>query len=193
MRSNLILLAFSVAFIAMTATFHVNYFDYEKPIAYSEWETITWTNFRGNNSPYRTLKGSRQFAFIETEIRVVEANDNIHVTSYFHPSRSYVFNKRVKDKPFLKHELLHFHITEYHARLLRKKIIEELNSNPDLDADDLLDAINEDHNSMQRAYDEETDHGLLVGRQKNWQNRIDSLLIDLDDMKYTVINRRAKN
>jgi hypothetical protein len=182
-RSNLILLAFSFAFVAMAGSFHINYLDYEKPIAYSNWKTITWSNFRGNNTPYRTLKGHREFGFIETDIVIDEADDSLYITSYFYPSRSYVFNKRIIDRPFLKHELLHFHITEYHARLLRQQIIDGYKSNAPGDVGELLDDINTDQGIMQQQYDEETDHGLLVGKQKKWQLRIDSLLLSLDGVK----------
>jgi hypothetical protein len=183
MRSNLILLAFSVAFVAMAGSFHINYMDYENPIAYSNWKTITWADFRGNNTPYRTLKGHREFGFIETSIDILEADDTLYITTFFHPSRSYVYNKRIIDRPFLKHELLHLHITEYHARLLRKKVTEGLASNGSADVDELLEEINYEHAVMQVQYDEETDHGLFVGKQKRWQQRIDSLLVTLESVQ----------
>jgi hypothetical protein len=186
-RSNLILLAFSVAFVVMAGSFHINFLDYEQPIPYSEWETITWSNFRGNNTPYRTLKGHREFGFIETEIVVEEDNDSLHVTSYFYPSRSYVFNKRIIDRPFLKHELLHFHITEYHARVLRQKIVDGSKGSTKIDVDELLEYTNVEHELMQQQYDEETDHGLRVGKQKDWQQRIDSLLLALDGVKSSTV------
>jgi hypothetical protein len=191
-RSNLILLAFSFAFVAMAGSFHINYLDYEKPIAYSNWKTITWSNFRGNNTPYRTLKGHREFGFIETDIVIDNDDDSLYITSYFYPSRSYVFNKRIIDRPFLKHELLHFHITEYHARLLRRQVIDGFNSNTPIDVDDMLDDINAEEAIMQQQYDEETDHGLLVGKQKKWQLRIDSLLLSQNEVKSNSLLIREK-
>ncbi len=191
MRSNLILLAFGVAFVAMAGSFHINYLDYEKPIPYSKWETITWSNFRGNNTPYRTLKGHREFGFIETDIVIDEDGDSLYVTSYFYPSRSYVYNKRIIDRPFLKHELLHFHITEYHARLLRRQLTDSLSVDDDID--ELLEKINFEHDAMQQAYDGETDHGVFVGKQKSWQQKVDSLLLTMDRFRSTSIKQAHRN
>ena len=47
---------------------HTNYFDYQKPMAYSRYDEITFDNFRGIELFQKSLYGSERFAYIVTTI-----------------------------------------------------------------------------------------------------------------------------
>lgn len=88
-----------------------------------------------------------------------------------------------KDSYFLlQHERYHFNITEVVARMARKAIAQSLKSGH-ASKEDLLEIIGRHNlikNEMQDQYDEETDHSTIEDQQGLWQNKIDSLLIELD-------------
>lgn len=167
---------FSIIAIFLSFLFDVNYLQYKSPILYKDWKSITLDDFKGIKLPFQTLYGSYGYAYIVSDIIYVETEEYIEVQSRFHPSRSYVFDSNVKFKRLLTHELYHFHITEYCARKFRESISNDLSSGRKselvklyLDCYSLRDNLNDE-------YDKQTNHGLLLGKQKEWQHNVDSLL-----------------
>lgn len=78
----------------------------------------------------------------------------------------------------LSHEQLHFDINEYFARIMRKYCDEEISKGvTDIDLIyQSIDSLINDCNDYQREYDYHTAHGSDTLRQKEWDNKIDSLL-----------------
>jgi hypothetical protein len=161
---------------------------YKAPVEHSEWKSITFNDFRGFKRPYQTLDGGTKFAFVCTSIDVSQSSSNIEIRALFHPARSYVFNREIFNEDGLTHELYHFHVTEYFARLLRKELIEQLEVETIDDLDERLEKILIQEQVFQTMYDEVTYHGYLVGKQIEWQEMIDSSLNSLSNYSQTIIS-----
>lgn len=178
-RIHLIVLICGLSLTTVLIAFEVNVFNYAKPIAYADRATISFDDFKGLKKPNQNLQGSNAFAFITSDIMISTSAREVRVTSYFHPSRSYVYNEHLEDKSLLTHELYHFDITELWARHLRAEL-SELGEYP---SDGQLEALYQEmlarEDSMQQAYDYDTNHGYLLGKQLEWQSAVDSMLTHL--------------
>lgn len=152
---------------------------------------ITLKKFRGLNRPGVSLDGMKEFAFITSTIEVELSDNYLYAETFFHPSRSYVFNKRLIDKGLLTHELYHLHITEYCSRLLKKNIYEK-RIWLEKEILEMKDHILEVENIMQRQYDNDSYHGYVLEQQKKWERNVDSLLISLDGYKESKIKLRSR-
>jgi hypothetical protein len=179
---NKILLGLSTLIIAISIAFEVNFLDYSPPIEHKNISIITLSDFKGFKRLNQTLHGNSEFAFIETEIKII-GNRYPYVIAYFHPSRSYTYKTNmIGDKNLLTHELYHFHITEYIARKMRQ----DISMRNDIDAKDLTELLKvykAKENTMQQEYDVDTYHSYFSGKQISWQTKIDSLLLTLDKYK----------
>jgi hypothetical protein len=186
-RINILIFFTGFLMLSIAILFDINYLRYELPIPYLYWKNITFTDFRGVKRPNQALDGQKDFAFIVSELKVKRINDGIMATTYFHPARSYVYNTDLASNELLTHEIYHLHITEYSARLLRKKI---KNTTKPI-SDNTLEAIKSKfqffEDSLQFQYDDQTYHSYLVGKQKNWQHQIDSCLKSLKEYENPTI------
>ena len=165
----------SVALIA----FEVNIFNYSSPIEYSQVRKITLKDFNGFKLPNQKHQGSNSFAFITSTIELGRDKNRVDIKSYFHPARSYVFIDDLQNDALLRHEMYHFHITELWARKLRKKVANLQSLPPKKILDELYNEILLMEDSMQKAYDYDSDHGYLLGKQIEWQGKVDSALLVL--------------
>lgn len=187
MRSNYLLTIFSLIIIVFVSIYEINYFDYASPIPYKYWQTITWDDFRGLRRPIDDLEGSTRIAFINCNFEVLDGKEEIRVTTYFHPSRSYVYSRKTFDKNLFTHEMYHLHITELCARLLRQEISKNLVTSREKELSLYARNFVTKEDSMQRVYDYDTHHGYRLGIQRKWQHRIDSILNRLAEFEDPVI------
>ena len=192
MRLPVILFLSSLILLAIAILFDVNYINYKSPIPYSDWEKINFYDFKGLKKPGLKLDGIAEFAYIKTnrEIRWVE-NGNIAVTTYFHPSRSYVFEQNIRNADLLRHEIYHFHIAEYCSRLLRKEIFDEVRPATRSMLGRLKRKYDRLEAEMQERYDEDSYHSYILQEQKKWESKVDDLLLSLEDFSDPVV--RSKN
>ena len=165
-----------LALLFSSVCFHVNIFSYRKPVPFEQIKSITFKDFTGFKRPFETLDGMSEFAFITTKINWRRNHDSIEVEALFYPARSYVFNNSADDRLLLNHELYHFRITEYAARVIRKEIAAATGSISDKEIREIFDRNVDKADAMQTAYDEESYHGYVLKRQKKWEMEIDSLL-----------------
>jgi poly(3-hydroxyalkanoate) synthetase len=104
-------------------------------------------------------------------------------TALFSKKKSWVLRTGMKDG-VLKHEQLHFDITELFARMLRKKISEIKNPCLNLNQLNILyhqflsDSEKENH-----RYDSETNNGRIPAKQQQWENDIVKRLSELPAYK----------
>ncbi len=175
---NLVLIL--IGLLGLLTLIHTNYLDYEKPIPYSEYNRIGFKNFRVIELFKKKFNGSKYFAYVVTTIELDKGNNSI--VAYFHPSKSFVYNKKSSSSDLLTHELYHFKITEIFARKTRKEIIEKNIINFDEKERVLIkNLIDED--IFQKKYDFETFHSYVYSKQKEFERTIDSLLITLHKYK----------
>ena len=111
-----------------------------------------------------------------------------YVEALFVKSKSYVtkFSEYV-----LRHEQLHFDITELYARKLRKKMMETDFKKVKKLQNEIQNLFNNYSEQLQKAqnkYDTETEHGLNSARQAVWNEDIQRQIKELDDFKSPAID-----
>jgi hypothetical protein len=145
---------------------------------------ITWENFKPSSWLPRDFG-----ATMKTSIRY---NINIDkkkakVFAFMNTKKSRVLDSIEPSTRMLRHEQYHFNISEYHARLLRKKLIELREEKITKKvAAKYLELYGKKLNQMQDQYDSITRHGIDLIEQHLWESKIDSLLKKTD--KYKNIN-----
>lgn len=174
--------------LAVAIIYDVNYLNYKAPMVYSQWKEIVWSDFRAIKRPKQTLHGSQYFAYICSEIDFEFEGDVLKINTLFHPARSYTFSEEVADENLLVHELYHLHITEYWSRSLRKKITSINHKTDKATLKRLIKKYRKKESRMQLLYDDETYHGYILGKQREWQNQIDSCLNNLETFSKPIIN-----
>ncbi len=151
-------------------------------VHWCENDQLTWTDFKGKPG------GHAHHALTAYEIGFnvsMKGNDiQFEVTCDFPKYKSWVKPGKANPK-LLKHEQLHFDIAEIHARKLRKELqaTHITLQNLERKADELYQSNWDKLNSMQNAYDRETDHSIIVVKQKEWEERVAVLLKELEDYK----------
>lgn len=99
------------------------------------------------------------------------------ITAEFVKSKSWV--KGTPSEHLLEHEQLHFDITEYHARLLRKTMTHYRFKSFETVAEEITVMFNaqfEEYRIMQDLYDQETNHSKNSEAQEKWNNKIAAFL-----------------
>jgi hypothetical protein len=188
MKFAILFISPAVALLLASILYDVNYFDYEKPIPYAQMSTIKFHDFKALKKPGVTLYGVAEFAYIKTNRKIHYLNDgNVEVTTCFHPSRSYVFAQDIRNIDLLTHELYHFHISEYCSRLLRKEIFEKGNKITRKGIKNLNKKYYRLEDAMQDNYDEDTYHSYVLQKQKGWEEKVDNLLLSLEDFSNPIV------
>ena len=178
----------SIVLLAVAAIFDVNFINYKSPMPYSNWQKINFYDFRGLKKPGMRLHGVNEFAYIKTS-RVINylSDGHVVITTYFHPSRSYVFAQDIRNADLLRHELYHFHITEYFSRLVRETIFQEKNHITRSQIENLNRQYYVLEDQMQRQYDEDTYHSYVLQEQRKWEIKVDGLLYSLHEFSNPVV------
>jgi hypothetical protein len=97
------------------------------------------------------------------------------VETLFYPEQSWVVPTS-KNEHLLKHEQLHFDISELHARKLRKILANLDSTKINKDSREYLNAfyekIDEERGAMQNAFDAESNHSLNYEQEHKWQEYV---------------------
>lgn len=150
-----------------------------------KWEEnvqLTWSDFKGKPTKLGDVVALTASG-ISLGFSIEEKNGeavgfNYKAEAHFYPKRSWVHQKKAS-VPILKHEQLHFDITELHVRKLRKSIGDlKLSKHLKKDLNNTYKNINKDMNVMQKTYDLETNHSRDTIAQTLWKNRVDKALRD---------------
>ncbi|MEP3967617.1 MAG: hypothetical protein ABJM08_01310, partial [Nonlabens sp.] len=115
--ASIILIAIFIAILS-----HTNYLDYKKPMTFDQYEDITFKDFKGIELFKKSLYGNERFAYIYTTIDYDINEDHILIQSFFHPSRSFVYDQQTYSEELLRHEKYHFKITELFTRKAKQEI-----------------------------------------------------------------------
>lgn len=194
MKFAIIFIGVAVVLLSVSILYDVNYLDYEKPVPYSRVSTINFYDFKAQKKPGMTLYGVAEFAYIKTNREIHYLDDrNIEITTYFHPSRSYVFAQDIRNNGLLTHELYHFHISEYCTRLLRKETFEKRNKITHRGIESLNKKYYRLEDEMQGEYDDETYHSYVLQKQKEWEEKVDSLILSLKDFSEPIVIIGGRN
>ena len=143
--------------------------------SWTEDRRLTWADFKG--------KPDKQYpatALTYTDIRIeassVDGKVMVTVQNFFDTKLSWSKNKT--SSALLAHEQAHFDITEIYTRKLRIKlnkiVSEETIRNGTLNKESTI--ILNEWKSFQKEYDDETNHGIITNKQKEWEEKVAMLL-----------------
>ena len=98
------------------------------------------------------------------------------VKATFDPTTSWLRDAKNVSAALLRHEQLHFDLTEIHARLLRQKMV-AFQAKADCEKlqpafDNLTKPMYTVWNREENRYDQETNHGLNAVRQAYWEKQV---------------------
>lgn len=145
---------------------------------YIRWgdKKLSWNDFAGTvieNSEFDALT----FSAISLEFQGENITLEFEIESIFDPLQSW--KKKGVNAYILKHEQLHFDITEYHSRLLKKKLKSHRFKSfktVESDVQQLFDDAYVEANAMQDKYDKQTNHSLKTRAQLRWNKKMQRLL-----------------
>jgi hypothetical protein len=140
----------------------------------NRWKQLTWEDFKGYPKKY-----SRFDAHIDTRI-YLEYDDTLNRHRAYaaqNPVLSWVANDQTEPTaPLLRHEQYHFNLTEAIARSVDREFAEHSNETSSWCKEKIRKAeIQAD--SLQLRYDEDTYHGTIADRQREWELKINEMLL----------------
>jgi hypothetical protein len=166
-----------------------NAYDPSRYIAWNPYYDLDWDDFKAT-------KDISRFGDAGTAVKIIAKpylvkNDvNYQVFALFDKSASWASEE---SKELLAHEQLHFDIAEVYARRVRKKVKElQLRGETRIAAyNKEIEVLLQESNVTDAQYDNETLHGAIQERQKEWQENIDSALESLEEFRYqpTIISK----
>jgi len=165
---------------------HTNYLNYQSPMPYNQLEEISFENFRGIELFKKSLYGNKRFAYVVTSIEVDFDENNVTAQTFFHPSRSFVYDQHSDSEELLTHEKYHIKITEIYARKMRK----EISQMKQFSKEKVLNTVkrfNREEQEFQKQYDFDTFHSYVYSQQKRYERKVDSLLSLLSDFEKPTI------
>ncbi len=151
---------------------------YTQDDRYVLWGTrsLTWDDFQGpipSNSQFDALTNSAINLIYDGE----NASLRFTIETIFDLKGSW---KKANVNPYvLQHEQLHFDITEYHSRLLRKKLKGyRFKSFATIESDvkKMFNQAFDNANKMQVKYDKDTNHSINKKKQAKWNRKVKKLL-----------------
>lgn len=141
---------------------------------------LTWADFQGKakyGEPEAALTSADLLSGAQCRDYVFSAT----VTPTFDPGTSWVRDAKVATPALLRHEQLHFDLTEVYARRLRQKL-----SAVQFDCEKLQPTFNrltkavyDQWNDEENRYDLDTNHGLNAAKQALWDQKIQQQLAEL--------------
>lgn len=146
--------------------------------AYIRWgdKKLSWEDFAGpiiESSEFDALT----YSAISLEFLGENVTLEFEIESIFDPLQSW--KKKGVNTYILHHEQVHFDITEYHCRLLKKRLKKHRFKSFQTVESDIQHLFNEAYdkaNAMQDKYDKQTNHSLNQKAQKRWNKKIKKLL-----------------
>lgn len=132
---------------------------------------LTWADFRGAPTPKEKLHA---LTSADLTVQVSCSNDvlKVDVQAVFLPLQSWT--KSTDSAPLLRHEQLHFDLTEVHARLLRLSLrkLKMTCAQAQTQLQPLIDAGFANWQAAQEQYDKESRHGLDAREQARWEQQV---------------------
>ncbi len=151
----------------------------EEEILWSSNKKLTWQDFKGTpdyNSVAAAITASGISYEFSASIEGEKVFVDYQVNCYFYPQNSW-YNKQHASPAVLRHEQLHFDITELHARKMRailgkmtftKKVRKQIKR--------VYQDVISDLQKMQKQYDQESDFSRNPDGQLKWEAKIAIML-----------------
>lgn len=152
----------------------------DSTIFWSATRPLTWNDFKGKPQSSGP-NGAMTYSGMEFSFENRADSIYFSITTTFNPNVSWV-NSKVATDYMLRHEQLHFNITELYSRKLRsalKKMKPGL-PNPEVTAKKLYHRFSKECFQVQRLYDKESDHSRNENKQRSWDKKIANELFQLE-------------
>lgn len=149
---------------------------------------LTWEDFRAlpdekSKFDANTNAGLTFSWGVKNDNGVIELT--YEVISYFNPYLSWV-KKDSDNDHLLKHEQVHFDITELHARKLRKKLSEvntgSLGKDPKGFLTRIYQAVEKERATMQVEFDKDSRHSMNTDGEARWREFVRTELLKYEDV-----------
>jgi hypothetical protein len=146
----------------------------ERAMPWARTRPLVWTDFKGT-PPKGGSEGARTAHGLYYAWSCRGSAFAYRVTAAFLPFRSWVkpavLNNREENPRVLRHEQAHFDISELYARRIRQRFagLPEPCAMKDGDLGALARQLVEEEKTIQRRYDDETNHSLVFSRQATWE------------------------
>lgn len=151
----------------------------ETEVNYDPNTPLTWEDFKSRVGP--DMPGFKAYTWtgIRMEVTTDETGVHLKAEAYFVQGKSWVV-KGAERADLLRHEQLHFDITELHTRRLRAALApyqglsaeEFVNSGVEERVQDIYNRIFDQMNAEQKRYDKETNHSINTTIQKAWSEHV---------------------
>ncbi|NRD20584.1 DUF922 domain-containing protein [Winogradskyella eckloniae] len=159
----------------------------EETLTWDAANKLTWADFKAkpdydSDAVALTASGITFGYGVKTSgKRIVEFSSTVE--THFYPNKSW-YKKEESNVHILRHEQLHFDITELYSRKLRQQITKlQVNQNIKKQLNQLHEDINVELSATQAKYDQETQHSIDAVKQRAWSNFIEKELKLLDAFK----------
>lgn len=159
----------------------------EDTMTWSESRKLTWADFKAtpdtsSDAVALTASGITFGYSVKTSSsRIIDFKATVE--AHFYPDKSW-YIKHKGNNYILKHEQLHFDITELYVRKFRQQLGRlVVNQNIKKQMDQIHVAINEALEKTQKSYDAQTQHSINEGAQEYWQGFVEEELNKLDKYK----------
>lgn len=143
---------------------------------------LVWTDFQGETDPntISSAMTSHKIEILPTNV-LVDDQDNIHGYEKMTAEAHFYINKSwttTQSLTILKHERLHFDITELYARKIRQRFAEyKANKIASFSVySDCYQLFWNECRKTQQRYDQETDHGRDIAKNELWAHQIETQL-----------------
>ncbi|MCA0152832.1 DUF922 domain-containing protein [Winogradskyella vincentii] len=154
---------------------------YETQIEWREYRKLTWDDFKGkpDRETYPNALALTNSGFGYESGANMFKEGKVYVQSVFNTNSSWVLPEGRTDY-VLKHEQIHFDITEIYSRKLRKELADaKVTSNDMLRAKTIFDRVFNEMQKRQEKYDRETARGDEKETQENWE-----AIVEIELAKY---------
>ncbi len=144
----------------------------DRTMSWKETRNLKWSDFQGE-AQYNTTAAAVTASGITFSYSVRTSDGSIvsfnaNVEAHFYPDNSWYIPERCNDY-ILKHEQLHFDITELFVRIFRSRMSQlKVTQNVKRDLDRIHREVNQELNEMQEAYDTQSDHSRNKESQAKW-------------------------
>jgi len=149
-------------------------------LSWNACEKLKWSDFKATpdrSHPYAAITYSGMSYGFSADVVNGEVSVDYKINCFFVSNKSWVKRRYLGDVELLKHEQLHFDITELFTRKFRKEL-STMNFSEKVKSEIkvVYQRITNEKVSVQKQYDLETDHSKNEQAQKAWQLKIDSEL-----------------
>lgn len=172
-----------ILFLLFSAGIHAQ--QPEETILWNE-RPLTWQDFKAAPVPENGFHASANTGISyswSAKIKGQQVELLYTVQAFFYPQFSWV---REQSNRLLKHEQLHFDISELHARKLRKAMAEfdpQQQKDLQMSLRKIYENLEAERKAMQERYDRETRHSENVEAQQRWEKEIFLALQELEGFK----------